>query len=121
MNNKRVINILIISSIILFIIVYLFNPYCLFKKVFSIPCPICGMTKAFKYILKGKVLKALEMNLLSIPLFIFIIIFYIVYIISLCFKKYYIYKLYDEVVKYYKVIIVILIVNWVINIVKFLY
>lgn len=110
-----------ISGIVFAIIIFLFEPDCLFKRILTIPCPICGMTRAFKFILQGDFLMALKMNLLSIPLFISIVIFYITYIISFCFKKDYIYKLYDLVIKYYKIIILVLIINWGINIVKFLY
>ena len=110
-----------ISSIILAIIIFLFEPKCLFKEVFHIPCSICGMTRSFKYILKGNFLLALKSNLLSIPLFISLIVFYISYFFSIIFKKNYIYKMYDRVVKNYKIIILFLLINWVLNIVKFLY
>lgn len=110
-----------ISSILLAIIIFLFEPKCLFKEIFNIPCSICGMTRSFKYILKADFLLAIESNLLSIPLFVSLIFFYISYFFSIIFSKNYIYKMYDRVVRYYKVIILLLLINWVINIVKFLY
>lgn len=110
-----------ISSLLLAIIIFLFKPKCLFKEIFHIPCSICGMTRSFKYILKGNFLLALKSNLLSIPLFISLIFFYIAYFISFVFKKDYIYKIYEGIVRNYKLIILILFINWVINIVKFLY
>ena len=110
-----------ISSIILAIIIFLFEPKCLFKEVFHIPCSICGMTRSFKYILKCNFILALKSNLLSIPLFIWLIVFYASYSISLIFKKDFIYKIYDRVVTHYKMILLVLLINWVINIVKFLY
>ena len=110
-----------ISSIILAIIIFLFEPKCLFKEVFHIPCSICGMTGSFKYILAGEFFFAIKSNLLGIPLFISLIVFYISYFFSIIFKKNYIYKMYDRVVKNYKIIILFLLINWVLNIVKFLY
>lgn len=121
MTNKKIVNILMISGLILTVIIFLFKPDCFLKKIFTVPCPICGMTRAFKFILKRELISALKMNLLSIPLFISIIIFYITYFISIFFKKDYIYKMYSLIIKYYKVIILILLINWIINIVKFLY
>ena len=110
-----------ISGILLAIIIFLFEPECLFKKIFIIPCSICGMTRAFKFILRGNLIIAFQINLLSIPLFIILIIFYLSYFISMIFKKNYIYKIYNIVVKNYKIIILILLINWITNIVKFLY
>lgn len=120
-NNKKIINILMISGILLAIIIFLFEPKCLFKEIFNIPCSICGMTRAFKYILNGNFLLALKLNLLSVPLIICLIVFYLLYFISNVFNKNYIYKFYAFVVKNYKILIAILFINWVINIVKFLY
>ena len=47
---------------------------CPFNYYFHIPCPGCGMTRAFKLILQGNILESLQYNLLAIPLFIFIIL-----------------------------------------------
>ena len=50
------------------------NYTCPFKKITHIPCPGCGMTRSFHLLLKGDWYSALQYNILSIPLFIFIII-----------------------------------------------
>lgn len=110
-----------ICGIFFAFIIFLFEPKCLFKEIFHIPCTICGMTRSFKYILAGEFFLVIKSNLLSIPLFISLIVFYVIYFISLIFKKSYIYELYDRAVKNYKIIILVLLLNWVINIVKFLY
>jgi len=53
---------------------YFPNRYiCIFKNIFDIPCPGCGMTRAFYEIISGDFSKAFYYNSLSIPLFIFII------------------------------------------------
>lgn len=46
---------------------------CLFKTVTGISCPACGMTRAFLAILRFDLLEACYQNLLSIPLFLFLI------------------------------------------------
>lgn len=46
---------------------------CVFHTVTGIYCPACGMTRAFLAILHFDFLEAFFQNLLSIPLFIFII------------------------------------------------
>ncbi len=46
---------------------------CLFKTVTGISCPACGMTRAFICILHFDFLEACYQNLLSIPLFLFLI------------------------------------------------
>lgn len=46
---------------------------CVFKTVTGISCPACGMTRAFVSILRFDFLDACYQNLLSIPLFLFLI------------------------------------------------
>ncbi len=47
---------------------------CFFLHNIGLACPGCGMTRAFRYIIKFKFIDAFKMNILSIPLFIFMII-----------------------------------------------
>lgn len=47
---------------------------CLFKTVTGISCPACGMTRAFVSILHLDFLDACYQNLLSIPLFLFLVL-----------------------------------------------
>lgn len=46
---------------------------CVFQAVTGIFCPACGMTRAFLAILNFNFLEACYQNLLSIPLFIFLV------------------------------------------------
>lgn len=107
-----------ITGIIFAFIVFLFSPECQFKKIFNISCSICGMTRAFIFILNGNIISALKMNLLSIPLFIMITLFVILYLLNIILKKEYVYKFYNYIIKHYKLLILIFIINWIINIIK---
>ena len=59
-------------------LLFLFFPVsipCIFKKVLSIPCPGCGMTRAFTAFLKGHFIEAFTYNLLFYPFMGFLIFF----------------------------------------------
>lgn len=40
---------------------------CLFKNVTGVPCPSCGMTRAFLFLGHGQILKASTLNPLALP------------------------------------------------------
>ena len=119
LKTKRIVNILVISSIILLFITYFFNYECIFLKVFKIPCISCGLSRAFRYIIKFDLYNAVKHNVLSIPIFIILFCFYIIYIISIVLKKEYIYNLYNIISKKYIFIILILLIGWIMNILIF--
>lgn len=75
---KRLKNLLILFSIIIFVSIAISSKIklvCVFKKYLNINCPGCGLTRAFKSILSFDLITATKYNVLSIPLFICIIIF----------------------------------------------
>ena len=74
MQNRRK-NIIILTIIITFLLILSIIPAtCLFKKVTGIYCPACGMTRAFYSIIYNfDLIQAFSYNILSIPLFIFIV------------------------------------------------
>lgn len=49
--------------------------FCPFFYLFNIPCPGCGLTRAFKLLLKGKFLQSLNFNILPLPILILILTF----------------------------------------------
>jgi hypothetical protein len=53
---------------------------CLFKKMFHISCPGCGLTRSFRSILNLDFINAFKYNILGIPLFILCIIYIILLI-----------------------------------------
>lgn len=81
--KKRIINLIILVMGLLFIgIVALgkINVECLFKKIFHISCPGCGLTRSFRSILNLDFTNAFKYNILGIPLFILCIIYIILLI-----------------------------------------
>lgn len=71
--KKISINVFILMLIIL---TYKLNiQICIINKLFSIPCPCCGITRSFIYLLKGEMAMSLKYNILTIPLMIFYIIY----------------------------------------------
>lgn len=75
---KRLKNLLILFSIIIFVSIAISSKIklvCVFKKYLNINCPGCGLTRAFRSILSFDLITATKYNVLSIPLFICMIIF----------------------------------------------
>ena len=118
LRTKLEINILMISGIILLFIILLYNQFCIFKYVFHIPFTLCGITRGLKSIISLNILDSFKYNLLSLPILIIILTFYILYFISLLFNKKYINCYYNYFVLHYKTIIYILLINWIINILR---
>ncbi len=79
--KNRIKNICILTILTLFLLVIEFVPVtCIFKQVTGIYCPACGMTRAFHSILNFNFRDAFCYNILSIPLFIFIVSSFIILI-----------------------------------------
>lgn len=111
MKNLKV----ILSVVGLAFILYFFDiKFCPFFNIFKIPCPACGLTRAFILIFKFKFLESLKYNILALPF----VIFSFIYIILLMTKR--IDLLYSFLNKYKKMLIVltitIMLIVWFINI-----
>ena len=72
--NNRIKNIFILLTLIIFFsIIYIMPVACIIKQATGFYCPACGLTRAFFSILSFDFISAVKYNILSIPLFIFII------------------------------------------------
>lgn len=72
--KNRTKNIYILAVLILFLLMIELIPVtCIFKQVTGIYCPACGMTRAFHSILELNFIDAFRYNILSFPLFIFLL------------------------------------------------
>lgn len=78
--------------------------FCPFFNIFNIPCPSCGLTRAFKLIMQFKFIESLKYNLLALPF----VIFAFIYIILLITKR--IDLLYSFINNYKKTLIIIVII-----------
>ncbi len=77
-----------IFFIILYTITKLFNiSLCPIKNVFGVSCFGCGMTRAFICILEFNFLEAIKYNVLSIPVFFGIVIYFLLTMIDIFFDK----------------------------------
>ena len=117
--KKRIINLIILLSGTLFIFMIVtgkFNVECLFKKIFHISCPGCGLTRSFRSILNLDFINAFKYNILGIPLFILCIIYTILLIKDIITGEgtanKWIIRIFS---KYYILIICLFIISMVIN------
>ena len=89
---------------------------CLFKKMFHISCPGCGLTRSFRSILNLDFINAFKYNILGIPLFILCIIYTILLIKDIITGKgsanEWIIKIFS---KYYIFIICLFVISMIIN------
>ena len=114
--NKILILLSFLGLILIFLIYINYNIPCIFKKIFNIPCPSCGLTRAFKQILQFQILKSFSYNILAIPITITISIILILTIIDIIFNKQYLNKILNILIKKYKLILLLLVISQIINI-----
>lgn len=91
---------------------------CLFKSVLGIACPTCGMTRAMLSLLHGDIINTIYYNILAIPLVIILIIIDVVIIVDLFKNSNYLERIWNTLVKHYKIIILLFIVSMIINNIK---
>ena len=80
---------------------------CPFKKIFHIPCPLCGMTRSFYALTNFKIKESLEYNFLLLPLLITIFVIDIIFLYEIIKNK----KILPTIkITYNKIIIVIILI-----------
>ena len=114
---NRIKNFIILVILIIFLYTISILPVtCFFKSVTGIYCPACGMTRAFNSILKLDFISALSYNILSIPLFIFIVASIIMLIIDIIKNKFeYIPNVLKFLSKHYVSILILLFISFLFN------
>ena len=117
--KKRIINLIILLSGTLFVYLVVTGKLymeCLFKKIFHISCPGCGLTRAFRAIINLDFISAFKYNILGIPLFISGILYIVILIYDIITGKNVGNKIMFNIFnKYYIVIVCLLIISMIIN------
>ena len=115
--SKKFINILILICLVLvLIIIYFFPVNCIFKQFTGISCPGCGLTRAFYALLSFNFIDAFFLNILSIPLFIFIIFLAFNLLLDIIKNRFsFIPKLFNFLAKYYIFIIFLILLSFIYN------
>jgi len=118
-NKNRLINTAILLSGLLFLFFALYNPFhftCIFKKIFKISCPACGLTRGFISLLALDFKTALFYNILSFPLLLCGFIIFIFLLKDIISNKIsvinFLFKVFE---KFYIIIITLLIITMIIN------
>ena len=87
MSSRKLAGFLLLSFVL--IVSFAIRPFrnpeftvCLFKNIFGIPCPGCGMTRAFLFIAHGDIRSALELNVNSLAVFIAVIVLWLQFAVN---------------------------------------
>lgn len=116
--NKLLILGLIITLILIFLVVYKLDLPCVFKSIFNIPCPACGMSRALRSIFKLEIAKSFSYNILAFPIIIIIIICIFLASYDIIKKSNLLYNFINFLFTNYYLIMIFLFISWVINIIR---
>lgn len=117
---KRFRSLLILGfGILLFLFLWNLKPDCIFKEVFGVPCPGCGMSRAFECIFVFDIIGSFSYNILAFPLFIFSMVFGFILIYDcITGKDLFLKCLFYVFSKYYLIFIILLIISEFVNLYK---
>lgn len=116
--NKALVLGLYVVLILIFLFLLNIKFICPFKYLFNIPCMFCGMTRAFRCIIHFNIIESFSYNILALPLFLVLIFIFVICLYDLIFDKNILKKVFDIIIKYYYVIIVLFLISWIINIIR---
>ena len=90
--------------------------FCLFRSIIGLPCPSCGMTRAFIAIGNGDIVAAISLNPASILVYITICIGFALALLQVATGKKYIEALWTKVKgKVFPIILAVMAVAWSYN------
>ena len=116
MNSKKsILLVLLILLVFGILVVFVFDANCIFKSITGIPCPGCGLTRGFRALFHGHILKAEQYNILTIPIFVFLLIIGIIFIMDFIRKTNKTESLINATFIQYKLIVVVSITTWIVN------
>lgn len=116
-NKKTVLLISLLILVMILIFLFIEGKFdCLFKKIFKIACPSCGMTRTMTAIFHGNFLEAYSYNILAMPIILFIVLLVGLGLYDLICKKNTVFKLIDFILKHYVIFIILpLIISMLVN------
>lgn len=118
--KKENFKIFVFVLLVILIINFLNIRVCVFYNIFGIPCPACGMTRAFNRIFMLKIKESFDYNLLGVPLFIIINSYLIINFYSILKNTDQINIYFENSFQKYKIALIIIsavivILNWIRN------
>lgn len=118
-DKKLVLLLLLILLAFGLLVVFVFDVKCLFKSIFDFPCPGCGLTRAFRALFQGNIIKACSYNILVLPIFFFLFVLCITIFTDFIKKSNYMDKYLLFFKKHYIIIILFVIISYIVNLINF--
>lgn len=114
-DKKFILLIFLILLVFGVLVVFVFDVDCLFKSIFGISCPGCGLTRGFRALFKGDIVSAFSYNILTIPIFLFLVIFLVLFVIDTLCNRNFVSRYLLFFSKYYYILIILVIISFVFN------
>lgn len=114
-DKKFILLIFLILLVFGVLVVFVFDVDCLFKSIFGIPCPGCGLTRGFRALFYGNFKEAFFYNILTIPIFLFLVIFLVLFVIDILCNRNFVSRYLLFFTKYYYILIILVIISFVFN------
>lgn len=114
-DKKFILLIFLILLVFGVLVVFVFDVDCLFKSIFGIACPGCGLTRGFRALFHVDLKEAFFYNILTIPIFLFLVIFLVLFVIDILCNRDFVSRYLLFFSKYYYILIVLVMVSFVFN------
>ena len=110
----------ILELSLIFTFIDIFGKYyiCIMKFFFRIPCPGCGLTRAFRCIFRFDFAGAMHFNILSPFIFLFLLLIFVITLYDLIHSTEYSNKLLHLQLRYYHYVVLalLMLMSWYFNI-----
>ena len=114
-DKKFILLIFLILLVFGVLVVFVFDVDCLFKSIFGISCPGCGLTRGFRALFYGNFKEAFFYNILTIPIFLFLVIFLVLFVIDILCNRIFVCRYLLFLSKYYDILMILVIISFVFN------